>query len=253
MRRRYRLGLVDLPRCCDGCGAKFTIKHVLACKKVGLVAGRHNEVKAETDSIAIQALGSNMVHNEPKIITCCNTPNARMPVSARTQPPFRVESTPSSPHSSVTSTPSPDHGQFFNRGNLLISGLWEKQAACVVNTRVINMDQPSYYSSTPAQALASQGKVKKKKYGDLCSEQRRHFSPYVVCVSGLLGREASALNKRIALFLARKWDTHYSVTCGYVNARMSVAILRASHLCIRGSRVPFRHTSTKITQWDDGV
>ena len=75
MRRRYGLELLDLPKYCDGCGAKFTIKHALACKKGGLVVGRYNEVKAETGDTAIQALGSNRVHNKPKIITCCNTPD----------------------------------------------------------------------------------------------------------------------------------------------------------------------------------
>ena len=86
----------------------------------------------------------------------------------------------------------------------------------------------------------------------MCSEQRWHFPPYVVCISGLLGREANALNKHLALLLARKWYTHYSVTYEYVNTCMSVAILQASHLYIRGSRVPFRHTSTKdrTTEWD---
>ena len=131
--------------------------------------------------------------------------------------------------------------------------LWEKQTACVINTTVIDTDQPSYRSSTPAQALASQEKLKKKKYGELCSEQRRHFSPYVVCVSELLGREAKTLNKRLALLLARKWDTQYSVTCGYVKACMSITILRASHLCIRDSRLLFRLTSTKMARWDDGA
>ena len=101
------------------------------------------------------------------------------------------------------------------------------------------------------QALASQEKAKKKKYGKFCSEQRQHFSTYIVCVSGLLGREAKALNKRLVLLLTRKWDTHYSVTCRYVNARMSVAILQASHLCIRDSPVLLRHESTKIVQWND--
>ena len=103
------------------------------------------------------------------------------------------------------------------------------------------------------QALASQERVKKKRYQELCFEQRRHFTPYVVCASGLLGAEAKALNKRLALLLSQKWKSPYSVTCGYVNARMSVAILRATHLCVRGSRVSFRHASSKIAQWDDGA
>ena len=92
----------------------------------------------------------------------------------------------------------------FDHGNLLITDLWEKQTAYVVDTRVIDLDHPSYRISTPAQALASQEKVKKKKYSELCSEQRRHFSPYIVCVTGLLGREAKVPNKRLALLLARK-------------------------------------------------
>ena len=45
MRRRYGLGLVYLPPCCDGCGSKFSIEHALACKKGGLVVGRHSEVR----------------------------------------------------------------------------------------------------------------------------------------------------------------------------------------------------------------
>ena len=171
MRQRYGLGLVDLPRCCDGYGTKFTTKHTVACKKGGLVVSRHNEIKAETGGIAIQALGSNRVRDEPKVITCRDTPNAQMPVSAQAHPPSRAGPDPSiSPKPSATTTPSLDHGRFFDRGNFPIAGLCEKQTSCVVDMRVINTYQLSYRSSTPAQALPSQEKVKKKKYGELCSE-----------------------------------------------------------------------------------
>ena len=88
MKRRYSLGLVDLPRCCNGYGAKFLIEHALACKKGGLIVDQHNEVKAETGRIAIQALGSNRVRNEPNIITCCDTWDVLMPTSTRTHPPL---------------------------------------------------------------------------------------------------------------------------------------------------------------------
>jgi hypothetical protein len=36
--------------------------------------------------------------------------------------------------------------------------------------------------------------------------------------------------------VADKWGSRTPM-CGYVNARMSIAIVRA-HLCLRGSRVP---------------
>ena len=35
---------------------------------------------------------------------------------------------------------------------------------------------------------------------------------------------------------------------GFVNARVGVAIIRATHLCIQGSRVTYRHVSTKRCQ-----
>ena len=76
MRRRYGLGLVNLSQFVDGCGAKFTIEHALACKKYGLAVGRHNEVKIETGGIAIQELDSNQVRNKLNTVTCRNTPNA---------------------------------------------------------------------------------------------------------------------------------------------------------------------------------
>jgi hypothetical protein len=49
--------------------------------------------------------------------------------------------------------------------------------------------------------------------------------------------------------LAAKWEKPYSQVCGYVNARMSIAIVRTTHLCLlRGSRIPTgrmsRHTQT---------
>ena len=95
--------------------------------------------------------------------------------------------------------------------------------------------------------------MKKKKYLQACLDQRRHFTPYVADCFGLLGEEAIAVNQRLAAKLAKKWKTPYTVTAGYVNARLSVAILRAVHQCIRGSRVPFRAQSTKRSTWDDGA
>ena len=79
-------------------------------------------------------------------------------------------------------------------------------------------------------------------------KKRRHFSPYVCCVSGLLGKEAKEYKKRLAALLTKNKKFPNSVTCVYVNARMRFMILRATHLCIRGSRVPFRYMFSKQSQ-----
>jgi hypothetical protein len=42
----------------------------------------------------------------------------------------------------------------------------------------------------------------------------------------------------------------HSVVRGFVSARMSIAIVRATHLCLRGSRVPLSQIGRR-PQWED--
>ena len=53
-----------LPRNCDGCGAGFTVKHGLNCKKGGLVTIRHNDVRDEWAHLCGLALTSSRVTTE---------------------------------------------------------------------------------------------------------------------------------------------------------------------------------------------
>ena len=64
------------------------------------------------------------------------------------------------------------------------------------------------------------------------------FSLLCFSVDGLLGGEAYL--KCLADYLAAKWEKPYSVVMGWVIARLSFAILRATMLCVRGSRERWR-------------
>jgi hypothetical protein len=44
----------------------------------------------------------------------------------------------------------------------------------------------------------------------------------------LLGEEAKILLKKLSAMLAEKWEKPHSEVCGYVDARMSIAIVRAT-------------------------
>ena len=237
LRMRYGIGLEDLPCKCDGCGAKFSVEHALACKQGGLVVGRHDEIKDEIAELATMATSSNRVRDEPIIKIGRDTNGKGVPSKANVD----------------CSRANPPTGKEFERGDVLVHGLYDRHTSCIIDVRVTDTDQPSYLTSTPAKAIAKQEKAKKQQYLENCLEQRRHFAPYVVDTYGLLGEEAKAFNKRIGLMLAEKWKSPYSAVMGFVNARVSVAILRASHLCLRGSRVPYRHISTKRSNWDDGA
>ena len=76
-------------------------------------------------------------------------------------------------------------------------------------------------STTPAQTeesstgnlkkyLQEAERAKKRMYLEACLQQRRHFSPFVDSVDGLLGVEATATLKRIPIRLATKSKKPYS-------------------------------------------
>jgi hypothetical protein len=88
-------------------------------------------------------------------------------------------------------------------------------------------------NKTPAKVLDRHEKEKKRKYLQACMDQRRHFfTPFVVSTDGLLGREVTFVLKKLSALLSEKWARPYSVVCGYVKARMSIATVRATYLCM---------------------
>ena len=64
---RYGLDPPDLPSHCDGCNAKFTISHVLECKKGGLVTARHNELRDGVADLAGKAFTPAHMRDNPLI------------------------------------------------------------------------------------------------------------------------------------------------------------------------------------------
>ena len=136
-------------------------------------------------------------------------------------------------------------------GDLLIRGLWSTGSDSIIDVRVTNVDCRTQRDKDPEKVLATHERAKKKKYLASCLEQRRSFIPFVVSADGLLGREASFLLQRLSALLAEKWDKPYSEVCGFVRARMSVAVVRATHLCLRGSRIPTSQIAFRHPQWED--
>ena len=97
--------------------------------------------------------------------------------------------------------------------------------------------------------LNYQDKEKEKKYCKPCENQRRHFTPFVVSTDGMFGFEARAFLKRLAKLLAEEWEKPYSIVRGFINARMSIALVRATNRCIRGSRTPASNMSNRF-RWE---
>ena len=236
LRLRYGRTLANLPRTCDGCGANFSLEHALTCKVGGLIIQRHDEINQELASLSTMALRNSSVRAEPLI-------NPGSADKVKKSPPKQGSPTPDTPPE------SPDNR---DRGDLLVRNLWKQGSDCIIDVRVTNLDAPSYASRDPASVLASHKKQKKKKYVEEFLMQRRTFSPFVLSSDGMLGFEANNVLKQLARILADKWDRPYSAVCGMVKARISIACVRATHLCLRGSRVPVSTMSRRI-QWSDGA
>jgi hypothetical protein len=199
------------------------------CRVVTL---RHNEINEELCDLVTKALAPSAVCVEPMI------------QNRRSADETKAKATKKPEVQRLTRSGDKDHG------DLLIRGFWARGTDAIVNVRVTDTDAKSYCSHDPHKVLAQQEREKKNKYLDACLEQRRHFTPFVVPTNGLVGREAAELLKRLSLRLSEKWERPYSVVRGFVNARMSITIVRASHLCLRGSRVPLSRISRRPL-WED--
>ena len=67
VRLRYNLVPQDMPANCDGCGARLTVEHALACKVGGLVHIRHDDVADEWRHLCALAFSPGRVEREPSI------------------------------------------------------------------------------------------------------------------------------------------------------------------------------------------
>ena len=224
IRLRAALPLLNLPSHCDGCGENFTIAHAHSCKNGGNIIARHDEIVAELVSLSTMAFKPNAVRAEPQIHTGSST--------AKSDSDSTVETS--------------------DRGDVLVRGLWSTGQDAILDIRVTDTDQASYVTRDPERVLQSHEKEKKRKYLRPCQQQRRAFTPFVVSVDGLIGIEAKNVMKALSRRLALKWQKPYSLVMNIVKTRISIACVRASHRCTRGSRVPVRKMSRQI-QWDDGA
>jgi hypothetical protein len=119
----------------------------------------------------------------------------------------------------------------------MIRGFFDRAKDCVIDCSLLDLDCASHRTKSAQQALRARESVKKNKYSRACAHYRRDFVPFIASADGLLGREAVAFLQRLASQLALKWNRPYPPVCGYVRARIALSLVRASHLCLRGSRL----------------
>ena len=101
-------------------------------------------------------------------------------------------------------------------------------------------DAESYCRRPVVAVLQSAEEEKKRKYNDAVEARRGSFSPFVVSVDGFVGVEASCVLRRVGEALSWKWGKSYGQVMDWVRSSLSFSVIRATGLCLRGSRVPWR-------------
>ena len=69
----------------------------------------------------------------------------------------------------------------------------------------------------------------------------------------LLGVEATETLKMLASCLATKCKQSYSKAFGYIKSTIAITLVRATHRCIQGSRVPVHRICVQRPQREDGA
>ena len=72
----------------------------------------------------------------------------------------------------------------------------------------MDTDAQSYRHRPVEAVLSSAERDKQRKYSEAVEVRRAFFTPFVVSVDGVLGREANYLLKRFADKLSQKWKNH---------------------------------------------
>ena len=84
--------------------------------------------------------------------------------------------------------------------------------------------------------MATAEKEKKDRYLQPFMERRSTLTPMVYSVDVIPRTEAIVAHQRIASLLRNTLRLEYSEMCGFVRARMSLAIVRSNILLLQGVR-----------------
>ena len=101
--------------------------------------------------------------------------------------------------------------------DLRIREIWQSQTVALFDIRVIDTDAPSYLHRDVASILSSAEEEKKRKYNDAAEARHASFTPLVVSVDGVLGRELECFIQLLTDKIAQKWRKKtYAEVAGWI-------------------------------------
>ena len=186
---------------------------------------RHDALAAEWEALCVPAFSRPRVVAEPIIQRAADTMEENR--QTRNAPPTE--------HPILLPETGPTKPAAL-RGDVSVSGFWSRGQQTIFDITVSDVDAPSYGGRSAERVLAEREKQKRTKYEKTCRETRREFTPLAFGVDGSMGCATNAAIRRLASALASKGHRPYSEMCGFVRSRLSITLVRAAHVCLRGAR-----------------
>lgn len=117
--------------------------------------------------------------------------------------------------------------------------------------RVTHVNSTSQAGKNTTSIFKSHEANKKREYLQRVMDiEHGVFTPLVFGTNGGMGKEFQMFIKHLSTTLAEKNNKSYADTCTWIRTRVSIEILKFAITYVRGSRVPFRKTTTTTTSDD---
>ena len=109
-------------------------------------------------------------------------------------------------------------------GDVMIRVLWYRQVDAIIDVKLGDADADTYKYEPMTSLLTRWEKINKYKHCKHCHNQRKHFSPFVLSVDGILGREALVVLSQFSRFMAEKMEEPLFQVREWVNGCIAIAV-----------------------------
>ena len=103
------------------------------------------------------------------------------------------------------------------RGDVMIQGLWGRQAEAIIDIKLGNADVYSLKIEAMAALLAWWETINKDNHSKNCHYQRKHISLLILSIYGMLWREALVVLVNFSRLMVAKMDKPISHVHGWIN------------------------------------